>query len=121
MSTLSNTYAECVSISCPKIQPDTIFNRLMTRKRGGIGMWFPDQPATIKVGQVGFVLDGHFTVIFDANGPLGERVLGRDVPKDFTPLPDQCTVIEEGTRPAERLYAVSDGEESTTLEKVTYQ
>ena len=44
--------------------------------------------AKIKRGHVGFILRGSFELLFDSNGPLGSRVLGRGVPADFEPLPE---------------------------------
>ena len=35
---------------------------------------------------MGYILGGGFQLLFDAATPLGERVLGQDVPDDFVPL-----------------------------------
>ena len=47
---------------------------------------------------------GRFRMIFDANGPLGDRIPGRDVPEDFISLPQEYVLLEEDERPPQRLH-----------------
>ena len=51
----------------------------------------PRQPAPvnytcISIGDVGFIRKGRFHLLFSAGSPLGERVLGEDVPTTFEEL-----------------------------------
>ena len=57
----------------------------------------------IRCGYVGFVVRGRFELLFDSNGPLGSRVLGRDVPLDFEPLPEVATQARSQVLPPRNL------------------
>ena len=87
------------------------------RKKGlGIPLWYPTPTAQytrIRIGHVGYVRNGRFELLFDANrhaepgNTKDPRVPGRDVPRGFVPLPvaaqessrvrrsDRCEVVEE--------------------------
>ncbi|KAJ3555107.1 hypothetical protein NM688_g2760 [Phlebia brevispora] len=91
--------------------PWDIYAEQMARMKFGIGLWYPSPPSSfkkIKIGYVGYIRRGRFRLIFDANGPIGDRVLGRDVPEGFIPLPSERTVAEEYLRPPEPLYTESN-------------
>ena len=46
--------------------------------------------------------------MFDANGPLGDRVVGRDVPEGFEPLDAEAGKLRTGKRlPENRIVAKS--------------
>lgn len=53
----------------------------------------------LKRGFVGYMVRGCFELLFDANGPLGDRILGEDVPEDFEPLPQKATLARSRLRP----------------------
>ena len=40
----------------------------------------------VDIGDVGYIRDGQFHLLFKAGRPLGDRVVGEDVPKDFKPI-----------------------------------
>ena len=46
----------------------------------------PVDHARIAIGDVGFIRDGRFHLLFSAGSPLGERELGEDVPTTFEQL-----------------------------------
>ena len=46
----------------------------------------PTNYERIKIGDVGFIRQGRFYLLFSAGSPLGERQLGEDVPVTFRPL-----------------------------------
>ncbi|TCD66906.1 Leucine-rich repeat serine/threonine-protein kinase 2 [Steccherinum ochraceum] len=55
----------------------------------GLPLWNPepfDSYNAVAVGDVGYILDGQFRLLFRAAIPQGDRVPGHDVPEDFTPL-----------------------------------
>ena len=53
----------------------------------------------IKPGDVGYIREGRFHLLFSAGEPLGTRVLGDDVPRTFEPL-DVGQIIHGEVRPA---------------------
>ncbi|THG99190.1 hypothetical protein EW026_g3110 [Hermanssonia centrifuga] len=53
----------------------------------GLAQWDPAphfQP--VRIGDVGYTRYGGFQLLFNATDPLGDRVLGQDVPVNFEPL-----------------------------------
>ncbi len=40
----------------------------------------------VRIGDVGYTRYGGFQLLFNATDPLGDRVLGQDVPVNFEPL-----------------------------------
>lgn len=57
------------------------------------------QPAQIRIGDVGFVYLGGFRTLFNITDSLGERTLGKDVPKDFQPLPEYGKPMQKLRKP----------------------
>jgi len=54
--------------------------------------------ARISIGDVGFLRRGKFHLLFSAGSPLGDRMLGDDVPATFKQL-DVGTLIPDRYRP----------------------
>ena len=52
----------------------------------------------VRLGDVGYICEGSFHLLFSAGIPLGSRVPGTDVPLTFEPL-DIGPVISGGARP----------------------
>ena len=46
----------------------------------------PTNYTRVSIGDVGFIREGHFHLLFSAGSPLGERQLGEDVPMTFEQL-----------------------------------
>ena len=46
----------------------------------------PVDDACVAIGDVGFIREGRFYLLFSAGSPLGERRLGEDVPTTFEQL-----------------------------------
>ena len=61
----------------------------------------------MKRGYVGYIVRGCFELLFDANGPLGDRLPGRDVPEDFEPLPPEASYSRRRLRPPVNLFLES--------------
>ena len=59
----------------------------------------PVDHARIAIGDVGFVRDGRFHLLFSAGSPLGERQLGEDVPTTFEQLKVGTLVRDEPRQP----------------------
>ena len=98
----------------------------MARRKRGIALWYvlfhracghvPDDKHQIrypnptdsynrmKSGYVGYIDRGRFELIFDANGPLGDRTLGVDVPEDFEPLPSVANLSRTNTLPPYNIF-----------------
>lgn len=53
----------------------------------------------IRLGDVGYIREGRFHLLFSAGEPLGTRVHGSDVPRTFEPL-DVGRIIHGGVRSA---------------------
>jgi len=53
----------------------------------------------IRLGDVGYIREGRFHLLFSAGEPLGTRVPGDDVPRTFEPL-DVGRIIHGGVRSA---------------------
>ena len=54
----------------------------------------------IKIGDIGYIRQGRFHLLFSAAMPLGNRRLGEDVPSNFEPLdPGPIVVSDQPRRP----------------------
>jgi len=53
----------------------------------------------VRLGDVGFIRDGEFRLLFSAGCPLGERQLGVDVPPTFEPLDVGQTIYSQPRQP----------------------
>ena len=60
----------------------------------------------IRLGDVGYIREGGFHLLFSAGEPLGTRILGSDVPHTFEPLKVD-RFIRRGVRPAGYLRTTS--------------
>ena len=89
---------------------------------GIVASYYPpptDSYPVMKRGYVGYIVRGCFELLFDANGPLGDRVLGRDVPEDFEPLPSEASISRHRLRPPVNLFLESKRAVSVTAEAST--
>ena len=78
-----------------------------------------DSYKRVKRGYVGYVVRGCFELLFDANGPLGDRVLGQDVPDDFEPLPQEADFVRRRLRPPADMFLESKKSIGITAEAST--
>lgn len=53
----------------------------------------------VNIGDVGYIRGGRFHLLFSAGLPLGNRVLGRDVPANFVPLDVEPIFQDEPRKP----------------------
>jgi len=60
----------------------------------------------IRLGDVGYIREGGFHLLFSAGEPLGTRILGGDVPHTFEPL-DIGHIVHRRVRPAGYLRTTS--------------
>ncbi|TCD66571.1 hypothetical protein EIP91_001239 [Steccherinum ochraceum] len=67
-----------------------IYQQHMSVLGFGLAIWNPLPQSSLydklKIGDVGYVREGEFFVLFSAASPLGARRLGQDVPSDFGQL-----------------------------------
>ncbi|KAF9778332.1 hypothetical protein BJ322DRAFT_494418 [Thelephora terrestris] len=60
----------------------------------------PDSKDTrVQIGDVGFIREGGFHLLFSAGSPLGERIRGEDVPSTFEPLAVGTPASKQPRRP----------------------
>ncbi|KII92168.1 hypothetical protein PLICRDRAFT_463331 [Plicaturopsis crispa FD-325 SS-3] len=77
--------------SSQTIHPDyEIYAEQMALLMHGTALWEPSpirhRYDCVRLGDVGYIAEGQFCLLFHAAEPLGSRVLGEDVPLEFEPL-----------------------------------
>ncbi|KAF8521310.1 hypothetical protein JB92DRAFT_1817718 [Gautieria morchelliformis] len=68
----------------------------------GLPLWQPaplDNYDKIKIGDVGYIRQGRFHLLFSASMPQGGRILGEDVPLDFVPFEPGPTAKDQPRGP----------------------
>ena len=75
--------------------------------------------ARVKIGDVGFIRSGQFHLLFSAGSPLGERLLGRDVPITFEPL-TVGRIVSGRPRPPGCLHTITVRDQGAPRSDVLY-